>query len=289
MTWYNISWNYRKAITVSNSGSSLTDYQTLIIMDTAGLVTVGKMKSDCGDIRFTDTDGSTTINYWIESGCNTASTKIWVKIPSIVSGNNTIYLYYDNSGASSTSNGPNTFVLFDNFDGTSLDANIWNNVGGTLSVSDGYCTLTTAGGIPWQDGCQSKVDMPNDIKVWWSMRTNIGYNPVFFIRGQGVNWDTGYAPYFADDGKVWLDKKPTSTTYSAIITNAGSWSNGNWYNFKCEIVGTSIKIYQTDMVTPIYNITDTSFSSGKIGFSSWGTNGIASLWDSIRVAKHVAT
>ncbi len=33
MTWYNNSWNYRKAITVSNSGSTLPDYQVSITID----------------------------------------------------------------------------------------------------------------------------------------------------------------------------------------------------------------------------------------------------------------
>jgi len=74
---------YRKPVAITNSGSALTNYQTLVTADTASLILAGKMKNDCGDIRFTDTDGSTQLNYWIESGCNTANTKIWVKVPSI--------------------------------------------------------------------------------------------------------------------------------------------------------------------------------------------------------------
>lgn len=137
MTWYNNSWNYRKPITISNSGSTLTDYQIPVAIDTASLVAVGKLLSNCNDIRFTDTDGSTLLNYWIESGCNTSSTKIWIKIPSITSGTNTIYLYYGNSGASTSSNGDNTFIFFDDFIGTngsSLDTSKWNltQTGGSI-------------------------------------------------------------------------------------------------------------------------------------------------------------
>jgi|SRR3990167_1854175 len=117
MTWYNNSWNYRKSITVSNSGPALTDYQTLATIDTASLVTATKMRSDCGDIRFVDSDDSSLLNYWIGSGCNTASTKIWVKIPSIPSGTKTIYLYYGNSSATydNSLGGRNTFIVFDDF------------------------------------------------------------------------------------------------------------------------------------------------------------------------------
>ena len=115
MTSWLTGWNYRKPITVSNTGSALTDYQVSITVDTATLVTAGKLLSSCNDIRFTSSDGSNLLNYWIESGCNTSSTKIWVKIPSISPGSNTIYLYYNNTGASSVSSGINTFVVFDDF------------------------------------------------------------------------------------------------------------------------------------------------------------------------------
>jgi len=114
MTWYDNNWNYRKPITISNIGSTLTDYQVLVTMDTASLVAAGKLLSNCNDIRFTSSDGSALISYWIESGCNTALTKIWVKIPSIANGNNTIYIYYGNSGATSESNYFSTFDIFGN-------------------------------------------------------------------------------------------------------------------------------------------------------------------------------
>jgi hypothetical protein len=129
MSWLT-GWNYRKPITVS-SGSALTNYQVLITVDTVTLVTASKLLSSCNDIRFTPSDGSTLINYWIESGPNTSSTKIWVKIPSISSGSNTIYMYYGNAVATSTSNGVNTFDLFNagntltgwNYNGASIVSN----------------------------------------------------------------------------------------------------------------------------------------------------------------------
>jgi hypothetical protein len=76
-------WQYRKAITISNIGNpnTLTDYQVLIQIDTASLILGGRMRGDCGDIRFTDSDGQTLLSYWIEGGCNTTSTRIWVKVP----------------------------------------------------------------------------------------------------------------------------------------------------------------------------------------------------------------
>ncbi|MCG2824966.1 MAG: DUF2341 domain-containing protein, partial [Thermoplasmatales archaeon] len=63
---YNPEWQYRKPITITeNSNSDLTDYQVLIEVDTASLVSEGKMQPDGDDIRFTDQDGN-ELSYWIE-------------------------------------------------------------------------------------------------------------------------------------------------------------------------------------------------------------------------------
>ncbi|MEM0324784.1 MAG: DUF2341 domain-containing protein, partial [Candidatus Aenigmatarchaeota archaeon] len=114
-------WQYKVPIYITeNSGNDLYDYQVLITIDTASLISQGKMRNDCGDIRFTDSDGKTLLNYWIEpNNCNTENTRIWVKVPYIpASSTKTIYLYYGNPEATSLSNGTATFIAFDwKFDG----------------------------------------------------------------------------------------------------------------------------------------------------------------------------
>ncbi len=151
MTWYNNSWNYRKPITISNSGSSLTDYQILITIDTASLITSSKLRSDCGDIRFASSDGSTLLDYWIESGINSSSTKIWVKASSLSTGTNTIYVYYNNPSATSLSNFAATFPatpVNNGFETGTFSG--WTATGPGLSVVSGgignYQARITAGG-----------------------------------------------------------------------------------------------------------------------------------------------
>jgi hypothetical protein len=100
--WMDLGWQYRKPITVSNSGSTATNEDVLITVDTLALVNEGKLQATCNDLRFTDSDENTTLSYWIESGCNTTSTKIWTRIPSLPSGGKTIYMYYGNPTAVST-------------------------------------------------------------------------------------------------------------------------------------------------------------------------------------------
>jgi hypothetical protein len=109
-----LGWQYRQTIIIDNtaSGNALTDYQVLIILNTTSLISQGKMNSDCSDIRFTDSYG-TLINYWLESGCNSANTKIWVKVPSIpASSTQPIYVYYGNPTANTASNATATFDAY---------------------------------------------------------------------------------------------------------------------------------------------------------------------------------
>ncbi len=100
--WFNDNWSYRQVgtITVTSSASDITDLQTLITVDTSTLITAEKLQSSCQDLRFTSQSGE-TLPYYIDSGCNTASTKIWV-LADLVPKNTTtytMYMYYGNPSA----------------------------------------------------------------------------------------------------------------------------------------------------------------------------------------------
>ena len=80
-------------------GVELTDYQVKVIVDTATLIGDGDMKADGGDIRFgTDCSGGTQLDYYLGEGINTATTSIYVQIPTIpANGTTRFYLYYGNN------------------------------------------------------------------------------------------------------------------------------------------------------------------------------------------------
>jgi len=111
-------WRFRRAVTISNTNSfSIAKYQLRIFINTASLISASKMRSDCGDLRVTDSDGATLLPYWIEPGtCNTASTAVWVNVTNIpASGTKTIFIYYGNSTQTSVANPSAVFIFFDNF------------------------------------------------------------------------------------------------------------------------------------------------------------------------------
>jgi len=88
----------------NNSGSALSNYPVKITLDTKSLIDQGEMRSDCGDIRVTDS-GYSELNYWIVPGtCDTTNTEIWVLVPNIPTGDSTIYLFHGRLDYTSQSN-----------------------------------------------------------------------------------------------------------------------------------------------------------------------------------------
>ena len=100
--WFDDNFLYRKKITFTNSGSAITSARRVLIeIDTATLITDGKMQSDCDDTRFTDVNGR-VLNFYIHTNdgdCNTASTDYYVEVPTLTDDTNVIYQYYGNPSA----------------------------------------------------------------------------------------------------------------------------------------------------------------------------------------------
>jgi len=90
--WFNDNWQYRKAITLTNSTSAETNVYTSHTIDTSDTT---RFQTDCGDIRFTKQNGQ-LLDYYVVSGCGTASTVIHVLHDTFPAGAQVIYMYYGN-------------------------------------------------------------------------------------------------------------------------------------------------------------------------------------------------
>ncbi|PIU55052.1 MAG: hypothetical protein COS89_08395, partial [Deltaproteobacteria bacterium CG07_land_8_20_14_0_80_38_7] len=139
-----VSYTNRKAITITEkSGSELTDFQVQV-----DVTYEDSMQVDFDDVRFTDSDGTTSLNYWLETKTDSTSATFWVKVPSIkTSSTATIYMYYGNGSAESVSDGAATFEFFDDFSGSAIDETKWVITNATgFSVADGLLTGTSTTG-----------------------------------------------------------------------------------------------------------------------------------------------
>lgn len=106
-SWFNTSWKYRRKITLNNTdavlgvtATTLTNFPLLVKL-TSSNFDFSKAQSAGEDLRFTDSDGTTSLSYQIESWSTSTSTAfVWVKVPSIdTTGSDSIYAYYGNSSA----------------------------------------------------------------------------------------------------------------------------------------------------------------------------------------------
>ena len=131
-------WLYRKSITLSRASGAVTNYQMkLKVGESSGAtgedVDCGALcKTDFSDLRFTNAAG-TLLDYYIEDTSGTTPNQlatIWIEFNSIGTGATTFYMYYGKADATAVSSGPNTFILFEDFnalnDGDLNSQNGWS-------------------------------------------------------------------------------------------------------------------------------------------------------------------
>lgn len=98
--WYNASWSYRMKLTFDNTASAenLIDFPVLVHLD-AGDIDWTHVQNAGQDIRFTDSDGTTLLDFEIEEWDDTVSADMWVEVPQIDVGVDTdfIWMYYGNA------------------------------------------------------------------------------------------------------------------------------------------------------------------------------------------------
>lgn len=125
------AWTYRGTITFSDTAKS-QEVQALVYIDY-----VSGMKSDFGDLRFTDTSNN-ILPYYVDYYTASDKVRLWVRVPA---NQTSIYYYYGNSSATSESNGDNTFYFFDEL----YDLSEWSGDTSDWYISGSVAKCTTSG------------------------------------------------------------------------------------------------------------------------------------------------
>ncbi len=134
--WWDNNWEKRVPLTVTNA-SATEGMQALY-----NVTYDSDMQSDFDDLRFVQDDGSTPIDYWIETKSDSNYAQCWLKLPA----NETlVYLYYSNPDAESESDVDAVMEFGDDFPGTSLNTTKWMKTAAGVSVADGVCTVAHGG------------------------------------------------------------------------------------------------------------------------------------------------
>jgi len=141
MAWLT-GWTRRKEITVTNTNA---DYQVKVLVGQSSGASGedvdcgGNVADDFDDLRFTEDDGTTLLDYWIESlsGANpNILATVWVQINA--GADTTLYMYYDGT-ETAVSSGSNTFIVFDDFE----RGNNGDPIGGDWTIGTGDIDIST--------------------------------------------------------------------------------------------------------------------------------------------------
>lgn len=225
--WMNEDWGYRKKLVIDNTTANLgiaseqhLDFPVLVTLNTDNF-DYSKANEDGSDIRFTDSDALTLLDYQIETWDISGDSFIWVKIPQIDLDSDTdnFYLYYGNasaidaqnpSGVWSNSfegvwllNDPNdTTLVLDSAgnptseNGTALAgitnaSKIQSGIGGAFafnSLSTDYITLGTPSELDFVPNTQEFT-----IDAWVKMPVNASGS--FFSKGNNTAATIQYEMY----------------------------------------------------------------------------------------------
>jgi len=287
-------WSYRRSHVINNATGAGTLYQTRIIIingTTEGVSTTyvtndtitinNKMRSDFGDVRFTNSSGTGLLDCWMETLNTGVNATFWVEVADDLSTvAATIYVYYGKSDATTTSNGENTFLFFDDF---LADLSKWTVVDGTWTIQ-GDSTVqayrTTTGSMTLKS---ASFTMTN-ARIKWRIEgiTNIPDLDPLYRYTDASNLYYIYIPPTANA----QHRKIVAGTDTAFGTADSTHPANTWYLVEELVTGSShtASFNGANTITG----TDTSFSSGYIGLRVYGATTHAALMDWVFVGKYVS-
>ena len=308
MAWLS-GWQYRKAITITGSSAgSVTNYQIEIRVeygsgiDSGNVIYLGgKVNTDFSDVRFTDADGQTLLDY-AKVICNDGSYAVfWVKVPSIVqNGTATIYIYYGNSSATDASNPSATFLLWKDFeDGTMQSLNVlhgvWSVDNVTLNDLDDESLYVLKQNEPSVAGLVfAYFTTPTFSESNFAIRVHVRNNRANY--GNVVGWyynDVGYIAFLTPGAYTglhvvssYLNKSLTRLTRIATTATANTWNVLEYAQYGNKRI---VRTYVGGSTLEETSINDSTYSySTSLSVILGSSSGGNSYWfDNVMVRKYI--
>ena len=240
-------WTYRKSHIIQNATGAGTNYQVNITVingtgtDSGSIVYINnKTRSDFGDIRFTNSSGTGLLDCWMETLNTGVNATFWFEVADDLSTNPaTIYVYYGNSTATTTSNGGNTFLFFDDFSEASIDwTNKWQSTSqASYSIESGKLKcLDIAAATQLIQTKNTYNGFASHSKMRMSVADKQGMNIFEQSAATSTGKDYAYFIYDQADDRVDLTLNGTSTH------NYHTEDNINFFNviYKCPSSGNAV-------------------------------------------------
>lgn len=237
--WWDSNWTRKKPIDISvSAGSTVQNFQVPI-----NVTYDSDMQSDFGDIKFLNESEDTEFYYWLEEKVDNTWAYFIVNITeNITTSNQTIYMYYDNPSASSTSDAVNVFDFYKGFEdgdtGWTDEDNAWNistdQVKRGIYSEKGIDTSSVADAVFYQNHSLTG-------EFFWEVDTYVesisgSYLPMGLgvFGSDGTQQDLGA---FNETPSVFMVHN--STDYLTIQ----SFSTGTWYKIGYAVRSTDMDVY----------------------------------------------
>jgi hypothetical protein len=289
--WFDASWSSRRHLEVSNS--TTTAFTNLAVR--FDLPYDSDMQSDFDDLRFTDSSGTTSIPYWIES-YDASQATVWVRVPTLsASSYADLYVYYGNGMAGAGSSGTSTFTFFEDFEDNSLSEYSGDTSMFAPSTALNYERVYGLGASTGNEGNRTTDGIGQ-------ASLGIGRNTTFRFF-QNINLSTGgsdepcvlfgvQSPVTANQNygvclqpfgqdKIVIAKDVAyngrSDGSTLLVQKNVTWASG-WYEVIVDWLsaGDRINVSVYDSGGSLFattTATSSSYTSGGIGFAYWGLHG----------------
>lgn len=224
---------------------------TVAKLDTQALITAGKMKSDCADLRVTDTSDN-EYEYWVQY-CNTTKTRVYARPTSSTETDH--YIYYGYASATDISNFNATFsnpeILNGDFEAETVGNNpdAWilteGGVDGSIDISSTQAYIGTQS-MKIVDTSGGGGDYPVAYRTFENPVTgtyvfefeqyinDISGGGIFMaIRDSTLTLINIFGPEL---NFTWYNFESNTVTYMNVTVSAGS-----WYSVSVEVNTTSDK------------------------------------------------
>ena len=302
--WFDTDWSKRKRVRVANNDD--TSYATATVKITMDYD--ADMQTDFEDLRFTAADGVTPINFWIEKYTAGVSADVWIQTTGLGAGDTvSAFMYYGNVAATSESSSVNTMAAADDFE----DGNISEYSGQTSlfqvdagSAYGGSFGLELNGankGTRLNPGIarfDQTVSVGQTIRFMQYIDTAAGAADevctLFGVQSPATaNQNYGVCLEQFGVDRVTLAKNVLSTDNFGGVTKLASstisYTTG-WYEVEVDWLTDNtinVSVYNpSGSLAAFASTTDSTYSSGGYGFTSWGQNG---GWDSYTARPYMAT
>ena len=190
----------------------------------------GHAQTDFDDVRFTDDDEITQLDYWRADVTDGRYSRFWVEVADDLDSNQVIYVYYGNSTVSTTSNGTATFPVFDDFNRAdnatvggdwtdnagSGDNDIYNNTLRVAQKQHYYSHVEQSGGSLTKFAFEAKIKCYNDTGGTWHPSLFVYWSPYEWLSvGPRMDGNDKHHGYTNDGG--------SNTNHYGVNSSFDSW------------------------------------------------------------------